>query len=182
MKQVSTNLIINEGKTFNYVIPFVFSAIGSIISFVFFFPLGIFLALVSISFAIIETGLEFNQEKMEYRKFKSLLGYSWGNWKKIHNPGSFHLRLSVESQTYRTYTMGTSPTYYGNSQVSSKSITYDIMVQTKSDKWIILYEFLSYKLALQLVRGLQENGTFEVTDHIALKLEENQQKRMNRMR
>jgi hypothetical protein len=182
MKQSSTTLVLNEGKTFNYVIPVVFLAIASIISFVFFLPLAIILTIACIALAMVESGLELKSETMEYRKFKSVFGITWGNWVKIKDPDSFHLRLSVESHTYRTYTVGTSPTYYGNGRATSKSITYDIQVLTKTGQWVDIYEFLSYKMALRLVTYLRDLKTIEVVDHIALKLEENQQKRMNRMR
>lgn len=182
MEQTSSTLILNEGKTFNYILPVVFLAIASIISFVFFFPLGILLALTCIAFAIVETGLEFKSGTMEFRKFKSVFGVTWGGWIKIKNPDSFHLRLSVESHTYRNYSMGTSPTYYGNGRATSKSITYDVTVLTKDNQWIDIYEFSSYKLALQLIKHLGELDSIEVIDHIALKLQENQQKRMNRTR
>lgn len=182
MNQTSPTLVLNEGKTFNYVIPVVFLAIASIISFVFFFPLGILLAIVCAAFALVESGLEFNSGTMEYRRFKSVFGTTWGNWIKIKDPDSFHLRLSVESHSYRTYTMGTSPTYYGNGAATSKSITYDVQVLTKTDQWVDIYEFASYKLALKLVKYLNETGSIEVVDHVALKLEENHQKRMNRRR
>jgi hypothetical protein len=182
MKQSSNPLVISEGKTLTYLIPVVFCGIAALISFVLFWPLGILLALACIFLGMVETGLEFNRETMEYCKLKSVISFSWGTRKKLPDPESFHLRLSVESQSYRTYFPGTSPTYYGNARASSKSITYDVMVHTQSDQWIILYEFPSYKLALQLIRHLQEMESFEVTDHIALKLQENQEKRAGRSR
>jgi hypothetical protein len=182
MKQTSTTLILSEGKTLTYVIPIVFCAIAAIISFVLFWPLGVILAIICISLALVESGLEFNSGTMEYRRFKSVFGTTWGSWVKIKDPDSFHLRLSVESHSYRTYTMGTSPTYYGNGAATSKSITYDVQVLTKTDQWVDIYEFSSYKLALKLVKHLSEAGSIEVVDHVALKLEENHQKRMNRRR
>lgn len=183
MKQTSTTLILNEGKTFNHPIPVVVFAIASIISFVFFFPLGILLALFCIAFAMIETGLEFNSETMEYRKFQSVFGVIRGKWVKIKNIDSFHLRLSVESHSYRTYNMMSNPSFYGRGATAqTKSITYDVMALTRDNQWIDIYEFLSYKMALQLVKHLRELDSFEVIDHVALKLQENQQKRINRMR
>ncbi len=180
MKTNTATLIVNEGKTFIYLIPIIFCSIASLISFVFFWPLGIVLAVISIILSLAETGLELDQQTMKYRSFKSLLGYMWGTWKKIPQPESFHLRLSVESESYRDYTFGASTNYYGGSTATSKSITYDVLVQTQSEKWITLYEFLSYKKALVVIRALEEMKTFEVTDHIALKLQENQARRARR--
>lgn len=180
--KTSTTLILSEGKNLNYLIPVLLCGIASAIGFIFFFPLGILLAIAAVLLGIIESGLEFNTETMEFRRFKSLPGFSWGKWVKIPDPDSFHLRLSVESHSYRTPMMS-SPAYYGRgSKVQSKSITYDIKVHTKTDQWIDIYEFSSYKMALQLAKKLRELESFEVTDHIALKLEENQQKRMNKRR
>lgn len=182
MKKTTSTLVINEGKTMTYLIPIVFCGIAALISFVFILPLGVLFVLICILLGLIETGLEFNPETMEYRKFKSVNGFTWGSWIKIQNPESFHLRLSVESATYRRLTLGASPSFYGGSVASSKSITYDMMVRTKTDEWMIIYEFPSYKMALQLVKKMREFESIEVIDHIALKLEENQQKRANRMR
>lgn len=182
MKQNTSTLVISEGKTMNYLIPIIFCGIAALISFVLFFPLGILLALVCILLGLIETGLEFNLEAMQYRKFKSLIGFTWGSWTKIQSPESFHLRLSVENTTYRRFVQSTSPAFYGGSTASSKSITYDVMAHTKTDEWIMIYEFSSYKMALQLVKKMRELESIDVTDHIALKLQENEEKRMNRRR
>lgn len=182
MKQNASTLVISEGKTMNYLIPIIFCGIAALISFALFFPLGILLVLVCIVLGLIETGLEFDLETMQYRKFKSVNGFTWGSWMKIQNPESFHLRLSVENTTYRRFVQSTSPSFYGGSTASSKSITYDIMAHTKTDEWIMIYEFPSYKMALQLVKKMRELESIEVTDHIALKLQENEEKRMNRRR
>ena len=182
MNKTSTTLVLNEGKTLNYLIPVLLCGVASVISFVFFFPLGILLALACILLASIECGLEFNAETMEYRKFQSLFGQTWGNWVQIKDPESFHLRLSVESHTYRT-PMLASPAFYGNaSKSTSKSITYDVQVLTKNGQHLDIYEFSSYIMALKLVKHLQVLESVEVIDHVALKLEENYQKRMNRRR
>lgn len=181
--KTSTTLVLSEGKTLNYLIPIIFCAIAAVISFVLFLPLGIILAIVTVLLGIIENGLEFNSETMEYRKFQSLFGFFWGSWSKINDPDSFHLRLSVDSHSYRTFSMISNPSFYGRDTTSqSKTITYDVVLHTKADQRITIYEFSSYKLALQLAKKLRELESFEVTDHIALKLEENQQKRMNRRR
>lgn len=182
MKQASTTLILSEGKTLTYVIPIVFCAIAAIISFVLFWPLGVILTLICISLVLVESGLEFKWESMEYRKIKSLFGITWGNWVKINEVDSFHLRLSVETVKYQRVTPGSSTSFYAGLPASSKSITYDFIYLTKSNSWVTVFEFSSYKLALQLVNYLRALETVEVIDHIALKLEENQQKRMNRMR
>ncbi len=182
MNQTSPTLVLNEGKTLNYLIPVLICGIASLISFVFFLPLGMLLALTCISLALIESGLEFNAGTMEYRKFQSLFGQTWGSWVQIKDPESFHLRLSVESNTYRT-PMISAPAFYGNSPTaSSKSITYDVQVLTKNGQHLDIYEFSSYIMALKLVKHLRALESVEVIDHVALKLEENYEKRMNRRR
>lgn len=182
MNQASTILVFNEGKTFNYLIPLLFCGITSAISFVLFLPLGILLAVACILLGSIESGLEFNTEKMEFRKFQSLFGSKWGSWKKITDPDSFHLYLSVENNSYNT-PMLTAPAFYGSGPtVKSKSITYIVAVHTKANEKIVIYEFSSYKMARQLIKHVSALNSVEVIDHIALKLEENQQKRMNRRR
>lgn len=183
MNESNPILKISEGKTFNYLIPFIFCAIASLISFVLFWPLGILLAIVCIVLASVESGLELNKESMQYRKYQALFGNSMGKWHQIENPDSFHIRLSVDSISYRTYGQISSPAYYGRNTISqSKSITYDLLYLSKNDSWVIMYEFSSYKLVLKAVKKLQELESVEVINHIALKLQENQQKRMNRMR
>nr|WP_294859874.1 hypothetical protein [uncultured Fluviicola sp.] len=182
MKKTSSTLVISEGKTMTYLIPIVFCGIAALVSFMLFFPFGILLTSICILLGLTEIGLEFNLETMQYRKFKSLFGSAWGKWSKVPDLDSFHLRLSVENTTYRRFVQSTSPSFYGGSSASSKSITYDMMARTKNDQWVIIYEFPSYKMALQLVKKMRELESVEVTDHIALKLEQNQQKRMNKSR
>lgn len=182
MNKSSTTLILNEVKTLTYVIPLVFCALAAIISLVLFWPLGTILAILCILLSLIETGLEFDHKTMEYRKFKSLFGCTWGSWIQIKDPDGFHLHLSVESVTYQRVIQGTGPSFYGGLTASSKSITYDIVYLTQTDSWITIYEFSSYKMALKLVKQLRELESIEVVDHIALKLEENHQKRLNRRR
>ncbi|WP_300663353.1 hypothetical protein [Fluviicola sp.] len=94
---------ISEGKTFNYLIPIIFCAIGSLISFVLLWPLGILLATACVLLGSIESGLEFNTETLQYRKYQSLFGDSWGKWLKVENPDSFHVRLSVDRISCRTF-------------------------------------------------------------------------------
>ncbi|TSJ47880.1 hypothetical protein [Fluviicola chungangensis] len=182
MNQASTPLVFSEGKTFNYLIPLLFCGIASAISFVLFFPLGIILAVTCVLLGSIESGLEFDAEKMEFRKFQSLFGFKWGNWRKINHPDSFHLYLSIENNSYNT-PMLTAPAFYGSGPtVKSKSITYNVAVYTKRDEKIVIYEFSSYKMALSFMNHLRALTSYEVVDHIALKMQENQQKRMNRRR
>lgn len=179
----SSILKLSEGKTLNYLIPIIFCALAALVSFVLFWPLGILLAVICILLASIESGLEFNTEIMQYRKYQALFGNSWGKWIKIQDPDSFHIRLSVESFSYKTFGHLSTPAYYGRGTTAqSKSITYDLLCLTQNDHWITIYEFSSYKLALKAARKLGELESVEVIDHIALKLEENQQKRINRRR
>lgn len=183
MNKQNSSLKISEGKAFNYLIPIIFCAIASIISFVVFWPLGILLAVACILLASVESGLELNMETMQYRKYQALFDSTWGKWLKIEDPDSFHIRLSVDSISYRTYGGLSSPAYYGRGTVSqSKSITYDLLYLTKDGRWITIYEFSSYKSVLKAAKNFLELESVEVIDHIALKLQENQQKRMNRMR
>lgn len=183
MNTNNTSLKISEGKTFSYLIPIIFCAIASIISFVVFWPLGVLLVGICISLGSIESGLELNTETMQYRKYQALFGSTWGKWLKIEDPDSFHIRLSVDTISYRTYGRLSSPSYYGRGPVSqSKSITYDLLYLSKDDRWITIYEFSSYKLVLKAAKNFLNLESVEVVDHIALKLEENYQKRMNRMR
>ncbi|MNJ84740.1 hypothetical protein D3C87_21990 [compost metagenome] len=183
MNEHASTLKISEGKTFNYLIPIILFAILSLVSFVLFWPLGILLAAACVLLGSIESGLEFNTETMQYRKYQALFGSSRGKWVQIEDPDSFHVRLSVDSISYRTFAQLSSPSYYGRNTVAqSKSITYDLLYLSKNDHWVTIYEFSSYKLVLKAVKKLQELESCEVVDHIALKLQENQQKRMNRMR
>lgn len=182
MDQTSRTLVLNEGKTLNYLIPVLICGIAAAFCFVFFPLWGILFAIAAILFGLVENGLEFNLETMEYRKFESLFDSKWGEWKKIQDPDSFHLVLSVENNSYKT-PMLSAPAFYGNGPaVKSKSITYDVKVHTKTNQTIQIYEFSSYLTALKLLKHLRSLESFEVIDHVAIKLEENHQKRMNRRR
>ncbi|MNJ92010.1 hypothetical protein D3C87_96650 [compost metagenome] len=183
MTQTSTNLItVNEGRTLVYLFPAVFCGLGAIISFLFSLPLTIILTSLVILLSLVETGLDYNPFTQKIRRYKSLFGKKWGIWRQVANPEKFDLRLSVE-RAYSNYAFSQvgSPGYGRRSTEIAKSITYDLSYSTSKKKATIIYEFQKYKIAKQFIEQLEELNQQPVTDHIAIKLQENLEKRMQRM-
>ena len=185
MKQTTTTSLVtvNEGRTLIYIFPAVFCGIAALISFFFFVPLAIFLVGIVVLLSLTETGLDYNPSVQKYRKYKMLFGKKWGNWKQLHNPEKFELRLSVE-RAYARSTFGNvgSTTWYGRSGEIAKSITYDLTYDNPTSQDVIIFEFQDYKIAKNFVKQLEDLNTQPVVNHIAIKLAENKEKRMNRMR
>lgn len=184
MNTAKNYLIANEGMSSIYIIPAVIGFALSIPFFFFLWPVAFVLVPLSVMLLTIKTGFEYNLASNEYRSFKSLFGAKWGEWTTAAQPSSFDLRLSVE----REYSnnpfsgMGAPGGFYGNSKEIARSVTYDLSYSNNRNQREIMFEFLDYDLAKKFIRELHEHGTIPVTNHIALKLQENQKKRMQRMR
>lgn len=176
-------LTVNEGRTLIYIFPAVFCGIAALISFFFLFPLAILLIGIVVILSLTETGLDYNPATYKYRKYKSLFGKKWGNWEQLINPEKFELRLSVE-RAYARSTFGNvgSTTWYGRSGEISRSVTYDLTYDNPTSQDTIIFEFQDYKIAKAFISQLEALNAEPVVNHIAIKLQENREKRMNRMR
>lgn len=185
MTQTTTTplITVNEGRTLIYIFPAVFCGIAALISFVFFLPLAFFLIGAVIILSLTETGLDYDHSTQQYRKYKSLFGKKWGSWIQLHNPEKFELRLSVE-RAYARSTFGNvgATTWYGRSGEIAKSITYDLTYDNPTSQDTIIFEFQDYKIAKAFILQLEDLNAQPVVNHIAIKLQENREKRMNRMR
>lgn len=181
MNSNANYLLANEGRTLLYLIPAVLLALIAIPFFFFFIPISFLLIAMTVLLTLVESGLELNTDTMQYRKFKSLFGNKWGQWKSLVDPSGFHLNLSVE-RSYRNnaFSSVASTSWNGSSTEIARSVTYDFSYDSSTSNRTIIYEFLDYDVAKKLVKQLSEITTIEVTNHIAIKLQENRQKRMNR--
>lgn len=184
MTKTSKSLItVNEGRTLVYIFPAVFCGIAALISFFFLFPLAILLIGIVVILSLTETGLDYNPITHQYRKYKSLFGNKWGNWVQLINPEKFELRISVERAYARnTFSNVGTPTYYGRSGEIARSITYDLTYDNPTNQDIIIFEFQDYKIAKAFISQLEALNEQPVINYIAIKLQENREKRMNRMR
>lgn len=179
MKTTHQLLAVSEGKTMVYLIPGVLIIFLALPFIYFFFPVALALTVIAIVLFLVETGLEFDPEAQRFRRYKRLFASSWGQWHTMTEPVAFHLRLSVESRSFYALPYQPSPTWNGG-RASSKSVTYDLSYVNSLDQHFMIYEFQDYDLAKQMVKSIQALNSFEVTNHIALKLQENREKRMNR--
>ena len=69
---------------------------------------------------------------------------------------------------------------WNNNRGVSKSITYDLSCVDNLSQKKIIFEFQDYELAKKMTKQLRATEKFEVIDHIAIKMLENREKRMNR--
>lgn len=179
MSPKTNTLIANEGKTLVYLIPGVVIIVISIPFLFFILPIGILLIIGAISLFTAETGLEIDLNNFKYRRYKSIFNSKSGTWKSFSTPTEFHLILSVESESIRNpYPVGGGG--WNNSQNINKSITYDLICIDDLSIRHTLFEFLDYDIAKQMTKRLSNLNQFEVVDHIAIKLQENREKRANR--
>jgi hypothetical protein len=185
MNKTSTSLLIitvNEGRSLIYIFPAVFCAVGAIISFFFLFPLIFLLIPLVILFSLVETGLDYNPSTLQYRKYKSLFGKKWGSWNQLVNPEKFELRLSVERSFSRSAFSQVGSTSYGTATEIARSVTFDLTYDNSTTQDITIFEFQDYKIAKGFLKQLEALNTQPVVNHIAIKLQENMEKRMTRRR
>ncbi len=182
MNTTKNYLVAKEGMSSVYLVPAVIGFLIAIPFFFFLWPVAFVLVPLSIILLTTETGFEYNLVSNEYRSYKSLFGTKWGEWKSAANPIEFDLRICVEKSS-RAVPLTMAPAgNWNNSSTVSKSITYDLSYTNGKNQSEVIYEFLDYELAKKFIRELNEHGTIPVTNHVALKLKENQKKRMQRMR
>lgn len=185
MKQTSTAsfITVHEGRTLIYIFPAVFCGIAALISFFFFFPVAIPLIALVVILSLTETGLDYDPTRQQYRKYKALFGKKWGEWHQLTLPEKFELHLSVERAYSRNAFSQVGSVNYGRQSTEiARSVTYDLSYSSAITKRQIIFEFQSYKIAKKFLLQIEDLGTFPVIDHIAIKLQENKEKRMNRMR
>ena len=179
MKSQPQVLSVSEGKSMIYLIPGIFLIVVAIAFFYFLPILSIILLASAIILFLAETGLEIDVEQMRYRRYKSLFGTKFGLWKIMLNVVEFHITLAVESKTYRTIPYQTNAAWSSRSS-TSRSISYDLSYVDELNLNTIVFEFQEYKLCTAIAKQLRQYSNYEVIDHVAIKLEENRQKRMNR--
>lgn len=183
MTSSSTHLVtINEGHTLVYIFPAVFTGLAAVVSFIFFIPLGLVLTAIVVLLSLVQTGLDYDPSTQSYRRYKALFGKKWGAWRQLDDPEKFELRISVE-RAYATnaFENVTSTTWYGRSGEIARSVTYDLTYANAAKHDIMFYEFQDYKIARQFAAQLAELDQQPVTNHVAIKLQENREKRMRRM-
>lgn len=178
MNTSTSTLTVSEGKTLVYLIPGVLIIAVAIPFLFFFWPIALLLLTLAIILFTAETGLEIDLNEMKRRKYKSIFGNKFGIWVDLGEILEFQLKLSVESESIRNpFPVAGS---WNNTSKTQKSITYDLISVDNFSQRKIIYEFLEYKLAKKLLHELNAKGHFETTDYIAIKLEENREKRARR--
>lgn len=163
-------ITISEGKTNSLILPAVIGLFVGAVVCVFIPIAGVILLAFSISLFLATTGLEIDATDKRYRKYTSYFGLKWGVWHSAVSVISIDLKLSAENGTY----------YHRLGERSHKSITYDLIIEDSFDKAQTIYEFMEYKPAKQAIKAFAEALQVEMTDYIAVKLQENRLKRGNR--
>lgn len=178
----SSLITVNEGRSLIYIFPAVFCGVGAIISFFFFFPLVFLLIPIVILLSLVETGLDYNPSSQQYHQFKSLFGKKWGSWDQLINPEKFELRLSVERSFSRSAFSQVGSSTYGQFTEIARSVTFDLTYDNHTSQDITIFEFQDYKIAKEFISQLEALNEQPVVNYIAIKLQENIEKRMNKRR
>ncbi len=174
------NFIIHEGFTNNYLVPGVFTIAAGLVLLPTVGVTGLPFLIFGIVLLTGSNGLEINKTQKKFRKYGSFGGIRIGHWEHLHTPVFGKLVLSSENTT-----SGGVPGMQGflvPNQGKLKSVTYDVYVKTKTDKWILLYEFLDYDTAKSALGVIENQFQIEVLDKVLEKLLENREKRNRRRR
>lgn len=164
------SITISEGKTNSLILPAVLGLFVGAVVCVFIPIAGIILLVVALSLFLATTGMELSSTGKQYRKYTDYFGLKWGVWRSTDSVMSIRLKISSENGTY----------YHRLGERSHKSITYDLITEDQLGKQQTIYEFMEYKTAKQALKAFGQTFQVEITDHIALKMQENRLKRENR--
>jgi hypothetical protein len=170
-------LELNEGNTNNFLIHGLGVSVAAILGFVLFWPLGVLLTIAAIGVFAGTNGLEVDTAGRRYRKFGRIWFVKFGTWERINDPVKVKLVLSSENMTTEQIaTMTMMPGAYVPN-ISSKVLTYDILLVDSSGKSTPVYDFLQYGNAKKALQGIADGFGIERVDKVAEKLEENRAKR-----
>ena len=114
--------------------------------------------------------MEIDGSGKRFRQYTSYFGLKWGTWHSADPVIAINLKLSSENGTY----------YHRLGERSHKSITYDLITEDHSGKERTVYEFMEYKPAKQALKAFSAMLHVGMTDHIAVKMQENRMKRGSR--
>lgn len=167
MKTITT---INEGNTNNLVIPAVFGIVAGAATCFFSVIAGFLIIGISVTLFATNTGIQIDLQAKRYKKYTEYFGLKLGKWNCLPEYKSVELRLSVESHTYVS-------AGYDNSNITHKSISYDLIIENTTGLKYIFHEFLKYKPARETLTVLAENKNIEARDCIAERIRENKAKR-----
>lgn len=179
-KRMKEDFIIHEGFTNNYLIPGVFAIVAGLVLLPTVGVSGLPFLILGIVILTGSNGLEINKAQKKFRKYGSFGGIRIGKWKPLYTPVFGKLILSSENTT-----SGGVPGMQGflvPNQGKLKSLTYDVYIKTKKEKWILLYEFLEYDTAKSALGVIENQFQIEVLDKVLDKLLENREKRSRRRR
>ncbi len=147
----TTNVVISEGISFNYLIKGTLLAIFSGIISLFFLPALIGLV-VGVALVLASSGVEINIQKKQYRRYVGIFGYKIGKWNDLIDTVSLNLRESTQQYTKRTFIL---PMIggWGGEKITHK--TYDVSVTNYLSEEIIINDFDEYNQAVECLRALE---------------------------
>lgn len=163
-------ITISEGKTNSLILPAVIGLFVGAVVCVFIPVAGIILLAFALSLFLATTGIELSPTGKQYRKYTDYFGLKSGVWRSVDSLIAVDLKLSSENGTY----------YHRLGERSHKSITYDLIAEDQLGKQQTIYEFMEYKTAKQALKAFGEAFQVQITDHIAVKMQENRLKRGSR--
>ncbi|ASS48596.1 MAG: hypothetical protein A3D31_07430 [Candidatus Fluviicola riflensis] len=164
------NTIISEGKTNSLVLPAASGLLIGVVTCVFIPVAGLILLAFAVSLFLTTTGLEIDLSGQRFRKYTSYFGLKWGIWHSADSVIAIELKSSAENRIY----------YHRTGTRSHKSITYNLITEDISGKEQTIYEFKTYKTAKQALKAFSATLHVGMMDYIALKMQENRLKRVNR--
>ncbi|MFT4603082.1 MAG: hypothetical protein ACI857_003269 [Arenicella sp.] len=167
---------IHEGMTMEYIplglLLCVLAGISTIIHPLFIIPTGA----AAIAVFTISTGIEINHKSNQLRKYKSVFGYRWGQWRTMDSWVQAKLVLSIDNKDMPAQ-MVNSIDAMGGARQSSSIRTFDLVVNYKNGKFETINHFIKYSFALKTMKSLKKISSLTSINKVEERLIKQRQNR-----
>ena len=160
---------IDEGLTYEHLIPGTFVTLFGIIFSLVIHPICILIILAGIMIVMSKTGIEIDPARKRIRKYVSWGVFKTGDWNDLTQIIKVELRYNTH------HTILTRPIYLNKGDTTAK--TYDLILISDLGEEIEVNQFTKPSLAYKALETLKGISNYEIINHMEEMLESQRQRR-----
>lgn len=156
---------IDEGSTYEYLtLGFIIIIVG-LACLALHGILTILFLVLGIGVIAISTGIEIDVEHRKIRKYKRLLGFTFGNWMDLRQYLIAELKFNSQYAKARSQPLVLFQPLLGTKEVKTAK-TYDLILTNDMEEKKLFNSFVKVGLALKAIKTLEKMRGLEVINHV----------------
>lgn len=167
---------IHEGSTYEYLTPGFIILIIGLACLAVNSLLTVLLFILGIGIIAISTGIEIDVESQKIRKYKRLMGFTFGNWVDLRQYLIAELKFNSQYAKARSQPLVLFQPLLGTREVKTAK-TYDLILTNDMEEKKLFNSFVKVGLALKAVKTLEKMRGLEVINHVDNWVEQRLKKR-----